>query len=189
MTVDDNTKSTGGQLPGNNGHDAGIADKPRLPLWSRLRNAYREQTGSQERALLIAWLGFGITFGVTRAITVWIHAGHGPKTGGMSVGGRHFHHYNIGIALLGAVGAIALRGLEHHRRHPLTAAAYGSGAALIVDEAALLIDLQDVYWANDGRKSVDAAIGLIALGGAYVAAVPFWQTVTKEILRLPAHHR
>jgi hypothetical protein len=101
----------------------------------------------------------------------------------MSVGGRHFHHYNIGIALLGLVGGIALRGRDRHRRHPVTSAAYGSGAALILDEAALLIDLQDVYWARDGRKSVDAAIGVIAAGGVYLAAAPFWNAVTSEIVR------
>lgn len=151
------------------------------PLHRRLRAAFRDQIGRPEQALLIAWSGFGITFGITRAITVWIHAGHGPAGGGASAGGRHLHHYNIGIALLGAVGAVALRGQDHHRHHPLTAAAYGSGAALIIDEAALLIDLKDVYWANDGRKSVDAAIAIIALGGVYLAAVPFWHAAAREL--------
>jgi hypothetical protein len=157
------------------------AEQAGLP--ARLRAAFEEHTGPAERTLLVAWAGFAGTFGLTRALTTWIHAGHGPKGGGMSVGGRHFHHYNIGIALLGLVGGIALRGRDHHRRHPLTSAAYGSGAALIVDEAALLVDLQDVYWAQDGRKSVDVAIGIIAAGGAYLAAVPFWNVVTKEVLR------
>lgn len=45
---------------------------------------------------------------------------------------------------------------------------------MIVDELALLLDLKDVYWANDGRKSVDAAVGLIAVGGTIVAGLPFW---------------
>jgi len=71
----------------------------------------------------------------------------------MSTGGRHLHHYNIGILLLAAVGAVALRGEERHRRHGLTATAYGSGAALIVDELALLIDLEDVYWAKEGAAA------------------------------------
>jgi hypothetical protein len=65
----------------------------------------------------------------------------------------------------------------------VTAAAYGSGAALIVDELALLIDLSDVYWANDGRASVDAAIGLIGGGGLLLAAVPFWKGASRELLR------
>src|SRR6185312_2227506 len=77
---------------------------------------------------------------------------------------------------------IALRGQETDRRHPLTATAYGSGAALIVDELALLIDLQDVYWAREGRRSVDAAIGMIAAGGVYLTVAPFWHRAAREVV-------
>lgn len=49
----------------------------------------------------------------------------------MSVGGRHFHHYNIWIGLLTGIGALAIRGAEHHRRHLGTAAVYGTATALI----------------------------------------------------------
>jgi hypothetical protein len=128
----------------------------------------------------MAWSSFTATFGATRALTHWIRAGHGPTGGGMTVGGRHFHHYNIGIALLSVVGGIALRGEERHRRHPLTATAYGAANALIVDEMMLLLDLKDVYWAKDGKTSVNTAIGLIGLGGIYLAAVPFWQRALHE---------
>jgi hypothetical protein len=142
--------------------------------WQRVRQAYGEQVGTGERSVLVAWSAFTATFAGTRALTHWIKAGHGPATGGMSVGGRHFHHYNIGILLLSGVGAIALRGARQHREHPLTATAYGAANALIVDELMLLLDLRDVYWAKDGRTSVDTAVGLIGLGGIYLAAVPFW---------------
>jgi hypothetical protein len=150
-------------------------------LTARLRAVARSRVGPTEQSLIVAWCGFGATFGVTRAITHWIRAGHGPSSGGMSAGGRHLHHYNIGILMLAAVGGVALRGEERHRRHPLTATAYGSGAALIVDELALLIDLEDVYWSREGRTSVDAAIGLLALGGVYLAAVPFWHGAAREL--------
>jgi len=151
-------------------------------LGQRLRRVASERVGPTEQSLMVAWTGFGATFAITRAITHWVRAGHGPSGGGMSAGGRHLHHYNIGILLLAAVGAVALRGEERHRRHGLTATAYGSGAALIVDELALLIDLEDVYWAKDGRHSVDAAIALIAVGGLYLAAVPFWHGAARELL-------
>jgi len=39
-----------------------------------------------------------------------------------------------------------------------------------------------VYWAKDGRHSVDAAIALIAVGGLYLAAVPFWHGAARELL-------
>ena len=45
---------------------------------------------------------------------------------------------------------------------------------MIVDELALLLDLEDVYWEADGRKSVDAAVGLIATGATVVVGMPFW---------------
>lgn len=152
-------------------------------LARRIRRAYRDEVGPVEQALLVAWSAFAATFGITRAITYWLHSGHGPPGGGIVIGGRHLHHYNLGIALLAAVGAMGLRGKELHRHHPLTATAYGSGTALIVDELALLIDLQDVYWAREGRRSVDAAIGLIAAGGMYLAGAPFWHRAAQECVR------
>ncbi len=151
-------------------------------LLRRLRAVYGTQVGPVERSLLVSWAAFGVTFGLTRALTYWLHAGHGPAGGGIVIGGRHFHHYNIGIAMVAGVGAVAVRGVEA-QRHPLTAATYGSGSALIVDELALLIDLQDVYWAKEGRESVDAAIGAIAVGGIYLAAAPFWHGAAHEVAR------
>jgi hypothetical protein len=90
------------------------------------------------------------------------------------LGGKHFHHYNVGIALLATVAAVGLRGTENQRRHPAAAVAFGSANALIIDELALLLDLKDVYWAKDGRQSVDVAVGLIATGATVVAGMPFW---------------
>lgn len=71
-------------------------------------------------------------------------------------------------------GRWGLRGSERQRRHPAVAIAYGAAAALVVDELALLLNLEDVYWAYDGRKSVDAAVGAIAVGATVFAALPFW---------------
>ncbi|HEY4007133.1 MAG TPA: hypothetical protein VGM60_18375 [Pseudonocardia sp.] len=159
----------------------------RAELAKRLRRAYGDHVGPGEQSVLVAWSSFTATFSGTRALTHWIRAGHGPSGGGMSVGGRHFHHYNIGIALLSAIGAVALRGAERHRKHPLTATAYGAANALIVDELMLLLDLRDVYWAKDGRTSVNAAIGLIGLGGVYLAAVPFWRRVALELTEVVSH--
>ncbi len=151
-------------------------------LGRRLRAVYGTQVGPVERSLLVSWAAFGATFGFTRMLTHWLHVGHGPASGGITIHGRHFHHYNIGIAMITGVGAIAVRGAQA-QRHPLVAATYGSGTALIIDELALLIDLQDVYWAKEGRTSVDAAIGAIAVGGIYLAAAPFWHGAAHEVAR------
>lgn len=132
---------------------------------------------------MLAWLSFGTTFGLTRALTTWIRNGHGPASGGLSLAGRHFHHYNLGIGILAGVGAVAIRGSEQHRKHPVTAISYGASTALIVDEAALLLDLQDVYWTPAGETSVNLAIGIIAGGGALLAGAPFWPAFSREVFR------
>ena len=142
--------------------------------WSRLRHEWGKRLDPAEQSALMSWAAFTIVFGGLRILTHWIRGGHGPTGGGISLGGRHFHHYNIGIALLAAVGVVGLRGSEKQRRHPVVAIAYGSAAALVVDELALLLDLEDVYWASDGRKSVDAAVGVIASGATFFAGLPLW---------------
>ena len=153
-------------------------------LPDRLRAVYASHIGPSERALLLSWAAFGATFGTARVITHRLRKRGG--LGGIVIRGRHIHHYNFGIAMLTAVGGVGVHGQEAARRHPVTATAYGAGVALIVDELALLLDLQDVYWAKDGRTSVDAAIGAIAVGGLYFAAAPFWTDAVRELARTRA---
>jgi hypothetical protein len=59
--------------------------------------------------------------------------------------------------------------------------AYGTGLALIVDEFALLLDLQDVYWAKQGRISVDLGIGGSSLAGTYFAALPLFRALRRRV--------
>jgi hypothetical protein len=142
-----------------------------VPTPRAVHRAYREELGPGERSALISWLAFSGTFAGLRALTYSIRAGKGPF-GNISVGGEHLHHYMWGIGLLSAVGAVAVRGEERQRRHPAVAVSYGTGMALIVDEFALLLDLKDVYWAKQGRISIDIAVGGIALTGSFFAALP-----------------
>ena len=148
--------------------------QPEPTRWARLRREWLQRLESDERSAVLAWGTFTVTFAALRGLTHWIHAGHGPDGGGIKLGSRHFHHYNIGIALLSIVAAVGLRGSEEQRRHPVAAAAFGAANAMIVDELALLLDLEDVYWQTEGRESVDAAVGLIAAGGTVLAGMPFW---------------
>ncbi|HSS92165.1 MAG TPA: hypothetical protein VLL69_22880 [Streptosporangiaceae bacterium] len=124
-----------------------------------------------QRSALISWLAFSATFATVRGITYSIRSGRGPFRN-LSLGGEHVHHYLWGIGLLAGVGAIAVRGDERLRQHPVVAVSYGSGLALIVDEFALLLDLRDVYWARQGRISVDLGIGGVAVAGSYFASLP-----------------
>ncbi|HEY1572038.1 MAG TPA: hypothetical protein VGG05_11890 [Pseudonocardiaceae bacterium] len=152
-------------------------------LPTRLHRVYRDRLDRTQRSVLVSWAAFTGTFGVTRAITYSLHRAGAGTSGGITVRGRHIHHYNFGIALLMAVGAVALRGDDRLRLHPAVATAYGSGIALIVDELALLVDLRDVYWARDGRRSVDVAVSLIGLAGIYFAAQEFWPAAAREVGR------
>jgi hypothetical protein len=122
---------------------------------------------------------------VTRGITYSIRAGKGPF-GNLSAGGEHLHHYLWGIGMLTGVGAVAVRGEDRHRRHPAVALSYGAGLALIVDEFALLLDLKDVYWARQGRISIDLGVGVSALAGSCFAARPVMRSV-RPIMRSAWH--
>jgi hypothetical protein len=149
------------------------------PSLSAVRRAFHEELGPGQRSALLSWLAFTATFAGLRGLTYSIRAGKGPGRN-ISVGGEHLHHYMWGIGLLSGVGAVAVRGEERHRRHPAVAVSYGSGLALIVDEFALLLDLRDVYWAKQGRISIDIGVGGIALTGCYFAALPVLRRLQRE---------
>jgi hypothetical protein len=153
-----------------------MTDDPPPPLPTAVHHAFRSELDPSQRSALLSWLAFTSTFAGVRGITYAIRSGKGPF-GNLSVGGEHLHHYMWGIGILAGVGAVAVGGEEHHRRHPVVAVSYGSGLALIVDEFALLLDLKDVYWAKQGRSSVDLGIGGIALAGSYFAALPLLRAV------------
>ena len=144
-----------------------------------VHRAYLEELGPSERAALLSWGSFTGTFAAVRGITYSIRSGKGPFHN-VSAGSTHLHHYLWGIAMLGGVGAIAVRGSDERRRHPAVALSYGTGLALIVDEFALLLDLQDVYWAKQGRISVDVGIGIVAAGGTVFAGLPILQRLVRN---------
>jgi hypothetical protein len=79
-------------------------------------------------------------------------------------GGLHVHHLVFGIVLLLATGfALALQPPSPWSE--IFAAGFGIGAGLTLDEYALWLHLEDVYWAEEGRRSVDAVVIAAVLGG------------------------
>lgn len=130
------------------------------------------------RRLLLAAVGFFITFGGVRALTWSIHHNVGPFHD-VQMGGRHIHHLVWGILLLLAVGYGWLidvgtgQGRGSVLASRLMSFLYGAAAALTLDEFALWLNLRDVYWGPEGRASISAAFlfgSLLALG-AFVAPV------------------
>jgi hypothetical protein len=150
------------------------------PLKRKLTRVLREDLDSCQRSTLASWLAFTTTFGTVRGITYSIRAGRSPFRN-LSTGGEHLHHYLWGIGLLAGVGAVAVRGNEKQRAHPGVSISYGVGMALVIDEFALLLDLKDVYWAREGRISVDLGVGGIAAVGSYFAALPLARALHREL--------
>src|SRR5215831_711837 len=143
---------------------------------------------SRQERMFIGSLGFFAGFGVARAITHAIRARVGPFHN-LSVGGRHLHHMVFGIGGLLGIGYLwlLLVGTEHDREGSVsraTAAGFGAAAALTLDEFALWLNLQDVYWAKQGRQSVDAVAvfgGLLSIG---LWGGPFFRDLAREARRL-----
>ena len=144
-----------------------------------MNTAFHEELHPGQQSALISWMAFTATFGLVRAITHSIRTGKGPVHN-ISVGGVHLHHYMWGILGVSVVGGVALRGEDRGRRHPAGAVTYGAGLALIVDEFALLLDLQDVYWAKQGRDSVDLAVGLISTTGSVLVGLPVLRRLHRD---------
>jgi hypothetical protein len=129
--------------------------------------------GPRQRTALISWAGFTLTFAGARALTHAIKRDIGPFSN-VEAGGVHLHHYLWGIKLLAASGGLAIHGSDRLRTNSVVAASYGVGAALVVDEFALLVHLKDVYWTERGRMSVLIGGGLIGAVGASFAFIPAW---------------
>ena len=125
-----------------------------------VRAGYRAGPTNEASALNL-FVAFGATFAVARGVTHAIRRGRGPFRN-VRVGRRHIHHFVPGIVLTLLSGGASI-GLRHERLDNWLAVPFGAGAALIVDETALLIELDDVYWSDKGVLSIDVGLGAIAL--------------------------
>jgi hypothetical protein len=144
----------------------GIADRPR-------------------RRLFLASVSFFLTFAIVRGMVFCIRH-QVPPFHYIIVGGRHVHHLVPGILLLLAVGYgwLCEFGTGSDSSSLFTSALmsllYGVGAALTLDEFALWLNLQDVYFSRQGRSSFDAIIlfGSLLAVGAWGA--PFFAALAKR---------
>jgi hypothetical protein len=149
-------------------------------LRGRLRHTAAQHLDYRRVTSLRLLVSFAVTFGLVRALTYAIHVQAGPFHDIVTGGGLHIHHYVWGIALVLVSGFLALN-LDQARWHPLLAIPFGVGAALIVDEFALLLDLRDVYWAQQGRWSVDLGIALVTLLAIYYVAESYWRQAAADL--------
>jgi hypothetical protein len=141
-----------------------------------------------KRRLFLAAVSFFVTFAVARLLAFANSQGFGPFHD-IYIGGRHIHHLVFGIALLLAVGYASLfyagEGVEASKRTGrLLALLFGAGAALTLDEFALWLNLEDVYWTAKGRASIDA---VMLFGAAFLIGIwgrQFFGAVARSSLHI-----
>lgn len=136
----------------------------------------------RENAALNLLLAYATAAGFARVSTHYIRrrGTFGPFRDA-SVGGRHIHHYIPGImlAFVAGAGSVVSRDetLDRWFAIPL-----GVGAALTMDEAALLVELEDVYWSEEGVLSVQASLATLSLLGATALGVRAFRRGEPEVL-------
>ncbi|QZA20110.1 hypothetical protein K3U93_14365 [Mycobacterium malmoense] len=149
--------------------------------------------------LLCCLVAFILTFFVTRSFVRFIRyrAGAGrparwwqPRN--VHIGGVHIHHVTFGVILV-MISGLTLVTLSidgHEPEFTLSATVFGIGAALVLDEYALILHLSDVYWSEDGRTSVDAVFAAAGVAGLLIMGLhplmfflPIWQGTDSVALR------
>jgi hypothetical protein len=114
-----------------------------------------------ETVLFNLLAGFLGSFAVVRISTWGIRDRWGPFRN-VSIRGHHIHHFVPGILIAFASGTTALltdnEALEDRLALPM-----GIGMGLTFDEAALLLDLRDVYWTREGLLSIQLSLGATAI--------------------------
>jgi lysyl-tRNA synthetase class 2 len=108
--------------------------------------------------LLLTFLGVRLNTRLIRAkVKWWFHDIE-------SEGGLHVHHMVIGVVLMVVTGLVLIAVSPEGLWLQLCALVFGAGVALTLDEFALILRLQDVYWTSEGRLSVDAVIVAVCAG-------------------------
>jgi hypothetical protein len=144
--------------------------------------------------LLMCLIAFIVTFAITRSCVRYIRycnaAGRPPgrwKPRNIQIGSKHIHHVVVGVVLVMTSGVTLVALSIDGNKLEVTGAAifFGIGAALVLDEYALILHLSDVYWEEDGRSSVDAVFTAAAVGGLLVMGlhplmffIALWQDTT-----------
>jgi hypothetical protein len=133
-----------------------------VEAWMTLREGYGVSR-TRENPLFNMLASFTVAFGITRGITWTIRekGGFGPIKD-VVVGDRHIHHFLPGGIIALAAGGTAI-GTKGDKLDKYLAFPFGVGVALVLDETALLLELDDVYWTEEGVLSVQIAFAAIAM--------------------------
>jgi hypothetical protein len=136
-------------------------------------------TPRHETVLFNLLSGFLGSLAFVRLSTHGMRAGWWPF-GEVELGGRHIHHFVPGILIAFGAGAAALF-TENEKLEETLAVPFGVGLGLTLDEAALLLDLRDVYWTPEGVLSVQLSLGAAALMGGTMLALRMLRRGEREV--------
>ena len=113
--------------------------------------------------------GFVGAFALMR-LSTWGQKGGWWPVNPVKVRGRHIHHFVPGILIAFGAGGTGLA-TSNERLEEALSLVFGAGVGLTFDEAALLLDLRDVYWTREGVVSLQVSFGLTAVLGATLLAL------------------
>jgi hypothetical protein len=136
-------------------------------------------TGRQSE--LLFFVAFLASFGFIRTSAHMIRAQVSWWPGNVEVGGTHIHHLVWGILLLLIAGYIGVAVRPDSPWHEITTVAFGIGAGLTLDEYALWLNLRDVYWSQEGRRSIDAVIVAATISGIVLVGLGAFVDVATEV--------
>ena len=136
------------------------------------REGYRV-VSTRENTIFNLLASFAATFLIARSVTYLLrrHGSLGPFRN-LRVGRRHIHHYVPGIVMAFSAGTGAIL-TRNERLEPILAIPFGVGMGLTLDESALLLELEDVYWSPEGLLSVQVTLTVIAVLGALALGLRF----------------
>lgn len=127
------------------------------------------------RPMMWMFLAILITFFITRIVTRLIRSGSGTGAGlgNVRIAGQHVHHQVFGILIIIGTGIVLVSAMPRGAALDAAAAVFGVGVGLTVDEFALWLHLEDVYWTDQGRKSVDAIFCVLVITGTLIGGADF----------------
>ena len=135
-----------------------------------MREGYRA-VSERENAVFNLLAAFTVTFGLARATTALIRSGKGQGIlRDFVIAEKRVHHFVPGIVSRSPPAARRSRSARKELDRWL-ALPFGAGAALVLDEAALLLEIDDVYWTEEGVLSLQVSFATIAMLAAGALAV------------------
>jgi hypothetical protein len=136
-------------------------------------NFWDQLVEHEEQGLFLVFAGFILSFAFIRMSTRLMRSPKVPWWPGsvVSDSGVHLHHLVFGIVTMMAAGALGFLAFGNSPWTEICAFAFGIGAGLTIDEFALWVYLDDVYWAEEGRSSIDATV--IAAAGMALLLLGF----------------